>query len=47
MKYDDIEQAIRAKVAAREAGTSHPLIWGGIGLLMVLFFAYVLTTRWF
>jgi hypothetical protein len=42
-----IDELIRLHRSQREANTSEPLIWAGLGLLLVLIFSMLLTTHWF
>ena len=44
---EKIDALIRRHRSERAANTSEPLIWAGLGLLMVLIFSMLLTTHWF
>lgn len=42
-----IAALIRLRRSERVADTSEPLIWTGLGLILVLLFSFFLTTHWF
>jgi len=42
-----IDSLVRLHRSQRAADTSEPLIWAGLGLILVLIFSMLLTTHWF
>lgn len=46
-RSEAIDALIRHHRSKRAAETSEPLIWAGLGLLLVLIFSMLLTTHWF
>jgi hypothetical protein len=46
-RSETIDALIRLHRSQRAADTSEPLIWAGLGLILVLLFSMLLTTHWF
>ena len=48
MQRDEIIEAFkRLNESRRATETSMTLIWVGLGFILVLFYVFLLTTRWF
>lgn len=44
---EPLEAYLRLRQSTTIPDTSKTLIWAGLGLILMLFFAFLLTTRWF
>jgi hypothetical protein len=44
---DAVEAYLRFQESQRAANTPKSMIWAGLGLILVLFYAFLLTTHWF